>query len=129
MKTLFKKFRKSDLEFCIGNSIQIGNVPEIEDPKISICIEFPIEYFGTEPGIFSNGFCTFHAVKPCSEIRFSKFWILRDRVHFLFPTRLRTSPYSQRLRIDQLFKMIGENAGSLTSVRVGLHMVLIIFET
>ena len=122
MQTLFLKFRKTDLEFCIGNSIQIGNVPEIEGPKISICIGFPIADFSTESGIFSNGFCTFHAVKSCSEIRFSKFWILVKAEHLLFSKRLRTSPNSQRLRIGGHFKMIDENLGSFTSVRVGLHV-------
>jgi hypothetical protein len=106
--TLFKKFRQIELGFCIGNSIQIGIILEIEDPKISICIEFPIEDFSAESGIFSYGFCTFHTVKSKLEKRFPNFWILVKAEHLLFSKRLGTSPNSQRLRMGQLFKTIDE---------------------
>ena len=104
----FEKIPGSELKSSIGNSMQTEIVGSSISKTLPICIELPIQNSSSASRNLLNNVCTFHAVKSCSENRSSNFWILRDRVHSLFPTRQTTSPYSQRLRIDQLFKMIGE---------------------
>ena len=108
VQKLFEKIPGSVLKSSIGNPMQIEILGSSISGTLPICIELPIQNSRSVLRNFLNNVHTFHAVKSCSEIRFSKFWILRDRVHSLFSTRLRTSPYSQRLRIDKLFIMIGE---------------------
>ena len=64
VQELFGKVSELELIFCIENPIEIVIKPKTRGRIFLICTEFSIENLGVSSEIFSNNFCTFHAVSP-----------------------------------------------------------------
>ena len=105
-----------ELIFYKENPMENERKSKIRGFIFLVCTDFSIENVGAGSEIFSNNFCTFHAVSRKVISRFSKFWILRKRMTPTFNVRLVPLQSVRTLPIGKLFKTIDEKCQTMLAL-------------